>query len=237
MVCNVFKRYAAIASVAMVVLVMSGCKETDLLSSQFESSDTSSRSVVKQESSSESEPKSEVEELEKSETVLDEMGLPKMTEENQMYYNTYLRDFNTASPFLFSFSEGNFEFFNVCRVYSALTKPKEYSEVPIDEVGKKISEFFPISTEQAHSLSKSRDLSADKQSYLIFDYQEEFLTVGVIVASEKKENILTLTCDWYTTSHPDSPAGTYVKCSTSITTINVDANGKYFYLSNESTKV
>lgn len=171
-------------------------------------------------------------------TGTEELGLPKMTAENQSYYDKYLMPFYTAYPmFVYSFDENNWEFVAPARIYSCLAKPTEVKEVPQEEVEALITQWFPMTSEQVRVLSSIREYDAQKQVYvpMPIDGATPDTSCGVVTDSNLTDGILTLTCDWYQTSQPGQ-VGTYEKRATAITKIRIDSDEKWFYLSNASDK-
>lgn len=222
----------------IALLMITGCSQSEQAAKEPSSkSESLTSSSTQSESTSSTTSKQEGGDTEVV-TGTDELGLPKMTPENQAYHDKYLKPFYPAHPlFWYSFDETKFEYVHPARIYSCLAKSTELKEVPQDEVEELIAQWFPMTAEQARELSSIREYSVEKGVYTTMSIEgiETDDLCGVVTNSSLEGDVLTLTCDWYTTTYPGQ-ADSYENTATAITRIRLDSDEKWFYLSNQSSK-
>lgn len=174
--------------------------------------------------------------------------IPKMSLENQEYYDKYLKMLDEGTSFFSTnFSENNFEFFNAGIMYSILENNKVFlNEVPQDVVENKVKEYFPISSEimreKASTNEHYEQYSSEKQCYLnvrpvnvseteIPPYMKTPpYTRGIVIDSRLYQDVLLLTTQWYTFEQGSQD---YVLNHISLTTIQLKEDESCFFLENQ----
>ena len=172
---------------------------------------------------------------------------PKMTPENQDYYNKYLRVWGLENPFQNDFSEQNppkdfepFLLYGGCARLEFEGDMEKYSEsrpfpdIPATQVEAVIARHFPVTAEQFRV--EVERMGVERMSYDpqkdVYHFEGGYGGVGVygvVTNSSREGDLITLDCDWYG-GWGDSPV-----FSNKVTIRLGEKKNDFFYLSNVVT--
>lgn len=136
---------------------------------------------------------------------------PGMTPENKVYCERYVEMWGFYNPFRDDFAEGayppSFHTYHLYYILSGMEGIRDnrgaYGDIPADFVEGIIAGHFAVSPEQIRSLSYTQEQNpgeyydpAQKIYHFEGGYGGGYLT-GIVTASSRDGDLLTLTCRWY----------------------------------------
>lgn len=226
-----------VVSLSLLIIGISGCNSIvpQSMSSTPDLNQMTS-SIPCSEISDNSLPTTEPSKAEESSSS--EFGLPKMTEENQKYYDKYLGIFWIGNPFGNNFNNNDFSeanAFSAGVIYKNFAKMGD-SDVNEELVESTIQKYFYISAEDMRKLAGPA-YDERRKIYIVPSMESKELSYyvikGVIISSELKGDTLSLTCDWYNAKGTEPPDISYTLQWASIVTVQIQSEKIWKYKSNQ----